>query len=285
MDPACAEARVTPRTSAILAVHLWGNACDVDGLAAVAERHKLKLVFDAAHAFGGSHKGRMIGSCGDAEVFSFHATKLLNTFEGGAVVTRDRELASRLRAMRNLGFTGLDEVVCAGTNGKMNEVSAAMGLTGLESLDDFLAINRRNHELYGRGLRDLPGIRVLPGDGGGNHHYVVLEVDRARSGIGRDDLMRVLRAENVLARRYFFPGCHRMPPYRDLQPGVGRFLPVTERLTGCVLCLPTGTGVSPEDVATICQLVGFAVAHGAELTERLSAVPNRPGSAIVTPDP
>jgi dTDP-4-amino-4,6-dideoxygalactose transaminase len=127
MDWRCVEKLISPQTTALLAVHLWGGACDVDELAEIAERHNLKLVFDAAHAFGCSYIGRMIGNFGDAEIFSFHARKVLNTFEGGAVITNDDDLAARLRSIRNFGFRTLDEVVGLGTNAKMSEVSAAMG--------------------------------------------------------------------------------------------------------------------------------------------------------------
>src|SRR4030095_7100920 len=135
LDPGRVEELITPRTTGIIGVHLWGRPCDVDGLAEVARRHNLALLFDAAHAFACTSGGRMIGSFGDAEVFSFHATKFFNTFEGGAITTNDDELASRMRLMKNFGFAGYDNVIYIGTNGKMSEVCAAMGLTSLENLN------------------------------------------------------------------------------------------------------------------------------------------------------
>ncbi|HEU4401699.1 MAG TPA: aminotransferase class I/II-fold pyridoxal phosphate-dependent enzyme, partial [Candidatus Polarisedimenticolia bacterium] len=217
LDPAAVERALTPRTTGILAVHLWGRACDVEALAAIARRHRLRLLFDAAHAFGCGHRGRMIGGFGDAEVFSFHATKVVNCFEGGAITTDDGDLAASLRLLRNFGFAGLDDVVACGINAKMSEISAAMGLTSLESLDEFIAVNRRNERLYREALAGIDGLRILPGDDREprNHQYVVLEVDEERAGIGRDQILRVLNAENVLARRYFHPGCHRAEPYRS----------------------------------------------------------------------
>ena len=137
LDPAKVEQLITPRTSGIIGVHLWGKPCDIDGLTELARRRELKLLFDSAHAFGCSYKGRMVGNFGDAEVFSFHATKFLNSLEGGAVVTNDDSLAQKLRLMRNFGFTSYDRTESIGVNGKMNEVSAAMGLTNLDSMDDF----------------------------------------------------------------------------------------------------------------------------------------------------
>ena len=272
LDPRRVEALITPRTTGLIAVHLWGRACEVDDLSAIANRHRFKLLFDAAHAFCCSYNGRMIGNFGNAEVLSFHATKVLNTFEGGAVVTNDDDLADRLRVTRNLGFRALDDVVCVGTNGKMSEVSAAMGLTGMESIDEFIAVNRRHYEHYQHELGGIPGITLAPisETERSNFQYVVLDVDEAHTGVSRDDLVRVLHAEKIRARRYFFPGCHRMPPYRDRYPEAGALLPETERLANCVLCLPTGETLTAEDVAAICGIVRLAVSHSGELRAILS---------------
>ena len=244
LDPAKVEAMITPRTTGIIGVHVWGRPCAIEALSEIAQRRGLKLMFDAAHAFGCSYRGRMIGNFGEAEVFSFHATKFFNTFEGGAVVTNDDELAAKIRLMKNFGFAGYDNVIYVGTNGKMSEVSAAMGLTGLESLDEFIAANRRNYAAYRAGLQDMPGIQLIAYDEAErcNYQYVIVEVDEATAGISRDDLVRVLHAENVLARRYFYPGCHQMEPYRSYFPHAGLLLPETERLTQRVMSLPTGHG-------------------------------------------
>ena len=274
IDPNRVEALITPRTTGIIGVHLWGQACDTEALAAIAHRRDLKLMFDAAHSFGCSHNGRMIGNFGDAEVFSFHATKFFNTFEGGAVVTNNDELAARIRLMKNFGFSGFDNVSYIGTNGKMSEISAVMGLTGLESLKEVIAINRRNYQLYQKELGSLPGIKMLSFDEREepNYQYIVLEIDEAVTHVSRDQLLEVLWAENVIARRYFYPGCHRMEPYRSYFPHSELLLPQTEGLVKRVLVLPTGTGVSPQDISTIGQVIRVTVAHGAEVRERLSAV-------------
>jgi dTDP-4-amino-4,6-dideoxygalactose transaminase len=258
------EALITPRTTGILGVHLWGRPCDVDALAQIARRHNLGLMFDASHAFGCSHEGRMIGNFGNAEVFSFHATKFSNTFEGGVVATNDAALAQKIRLMRNFGFTGYDEVGCIGTNGKMNEVSAAMGLTSLESLNEFVAVNRRNYQQYKKGLSGIPGIHVSSYDETEkcNYQYIVLEIEEAHAGIDRDELVQILWAENVIARRYFYPGCHRMEPYRSYYPDVGLRLPATERLAERVLQLPTGTAVGSDHISTICRLVKMVTSSG-----------------------
>ena len=270
LDPGRAEAMITPRTSGILAVHLWGRPCDTDALDLVARRHGLALIYDAAHAFGCTHGGRPIGGFGDAEVFSFHATKFIQSFEGGAVTTHDDALAARLRLMGNFGFVGYDDVRCVGTNAKMSEVAAAMGLTTLESLEEIVAHNRRNHILYKRELAKIPGLTVIPYEEAErcNYQYVVLDVDPAPLGIGRDDLAAVLHAENVLARRYFYPGCHRMAPYRSESPDACRFLPVTERLAGRLLCLPTGQEVGQAEILLIARILRLAAASAPAIAHR-----------------
>lgn len=261
IDPSRVEELITPRTSGIIGVHVWGRPCAIEPLTKIAEQRGLKLMFDAAHAFGCSHKGQMIGNFGQAEVFSFHATKFFNTFEGGAVTTNDDDLAAKMRLMKNFGFGGLDRVIYIGTNGKMSEVSAAMGLTGLESLDDFVAANRRNYDCYREGLAGLPGICLVghPTDDRFNYQYVIVEVDEQRAGINRDQLVDALRAENVLARRYFYPGCHQMEPYRSYFPNARLLLPETERLVQRVMQLPTGSAVGPEEIDTICNIIHLAL--------------------------
>jgi dTDP-4-amino-4,6-dideoxygalactose transaminase len=256
LDPLQVERLITSRTTGIIGVHLWGRACNVE-LARIAEKHNLKILYDAAHAFACSYRGQMIGNFGDAEVFSFHATKFFNTFEGGAVLTNDNELAEKIRLMKNFGFEDYDHVSYIGTNGKMNEISAAMGLTGLESLDDFIAINRQNYLHYENGLKDIPGISLVSYDEKEkcNYQYIVLEVDEGKAGISRDALMYRLWDNNIMARRYFFPGCHRMEPYRSCFPNANLLLPQTEKLSARVLSLPTGTAVHSQDIDRICQII------------------------------
>lgn len=274
LDPRRIEELVTSRTTGIVGVHLWGRPCDTDAIAAIARRHRLTVLYDAAHAFGCSHRGRMIGSFGTAEVLSFHATKVFNTIEGGALVTGDDLLARRARLMRNFGFEGYDEVSTVGTNGKMNEISAAVGLAGLESLDAVLAVNRRNHERYRQCLAGIPGLTLVPYDERerANRHYVVVEVDGAAAGIDRDHLVQALWAENVMARRYFFPGCHQMEPYRSRMPDAWRRLPETERLVGRLLTLPTGTAVDERTIDLIGELLRVLVAHGPAVERVLAGV-------------
>jgi len=274
VDPERVEALVTPRTTGVLGVHVWGRPCDVNALAKVSRRHGLRLLFDAAHAFGCSHDGTAIGNFGDAEVFSFHATKFINSFEGGAIVTNDDELAAQIRLMTNFGFIDYDTTLSVGTNGKMSEVSAAMGLTSLEGIAGFVQINAENYAAYRRRLSGIPGLSLAAYDEEepGNLQYVVLEVNEDAS-FSRDDLLEVLWRENILARRYFYPGCHRMEPYRSLYPHAGLLLPHTERLASRVLQLPTGTAIDGNDVEVICDLIAWITERGDEVSNRLRRRP------------
>ncbi len=252
IDPAAVEHLIGPRTTGILGVHLWGNPCAIEALTDVADRHRLTLFFDAAHAFGCSHGERMIGNFGSAEVFSFHATKFLNTGEGGAITTNDDDLAKKLRRFRNFGMEG-ERVAGLGINGKMNELAAAMGITALESRDEFIARNLDNLTAYEDALADLRGLRLYnpPTSEQRNQQYVVVEVDRNEARKTRDEIVDALHTENVLAKRYFFPGCHRIEPYRSMRNVRQAPLPHTERLCDRLMQLPTGTAVSRADIARI----------------------------------
>jgi dTDP-4-amino-4,6-dideoxygalactose transaminase len=263
IDPVQVEKLITPNTTGIIGVHLWGRPCNVAALEEIAQRRGLKLLFDAAHAFGCSHSGRMVGGFGLAEVFSFHATKFLNAFEGGIVATNNYELALKVRRMKNFGFSEQDRVAHVGTNGKMTEVSAAMGLTNLESLPRFVEVNRRNYNTYRDCMPWASGTRVLPysGDEKFNFQYIVVEISDV-FGASRDNLVRILQAENVLARKYFWPGCHHMSPYL-----MTRDIPNTERIAGRVLVLPTGTGVTEEQIVDICDTIRFYLVNARKINE------------------
>lgn len=273
INPANIEKLITPRTTGILGVHVWGRACDIEALTVISRKHKLKLIFDAAHAFACTHQEEKIGGFGDVEVFSFHATKFFNSFEGGAIATNNDTLAEKVRDMRNFGFSGLGTVTSVGTNGKMSEVSAAMGLTSLESLDEFLAVNKANYQFYKKGLRDISGVFLIDFDKKekNNYQYIVIEVDEKNSGISRDTLLKILRAENILARRYFYPGVHQMEPYHSYFPNAGLLLPETEQLTQKVLQLPTGTAIDKDKINQICQIIRFSVENATEINEKIGA--------------
>lgn len=275
LDPDKVESLIKPQTTGIIGVHTWGQPCDIDALSEIAGRHGLKLLFDSAAALGCSYKGRMIGGFGDAEVFSFHATKIVNSLEGGAVVTNDPGLARKVGLMRNFGFTGYDKTDHIGTNGKLNEVSAAMGLTNMESLDEFVAANRCNYQMYRKELGGIEGVSLFPfnEEESCNYQYVVLQIDEGNTIVTRDQLVEILHAENVLARRYFYPGCHRMEPYKSLNPNVYLFLTETERVAAQVMTLPTGQVITPEIIGSICSIIRIALQNPEEIQKRLKAKP------------
>jgi dTDP-4-amino-4,6-dideoxygalactose transaminase len=259
LAPDAVERMVSPRTSGIIGVHLWGRPAPIEELSQIAERHRLQLLFDAAHAFGCSHRGRSIGNFGRCEVLSFHATKFFNTFEGGAVVTNDDELASRLRLMTNFGFAGYDNVVSAGTNGKMTEVCAAMGLTGLERIDELIAINKRNYLAYREAFSELRGISLITHEEAEkcNYQYIVVEVSPT-CPLNRDEIVNVLHERNVFARKYFWPGCHNMMPYRSLYPEAGLLLSNTNIVAERVVVFPTGRCVDQTAITEIASIIRTA---------------------------
>jgi len=277
LNPALVEPLLTDRTTGILAVHLWGRPARVEQLGEIAERHGLQLVYDAAHAFDCTFRGLQIGNFGNAEVFSFHATKFVHSFEGGAILTNEDDLAARLRCMKNFGFTGTDQVSSIGINGKLSEVAAAMGLTSLESIEETIDTNRRNYERYRSELSGIPGVRLRLFDETEqcNYQYITIDFDEQTSGITRDLFAEILTREKIRVRRYFYPGVHNMEPYRSRYPGVGERLPATERAARQTLCLPTGTSVSENDIADICAIIRFVVAHAEPIVELVGETHSR----------
>lgn len=266
LDPDAVRRMITPRTSGIIGVHLWGRPAPVAALQAIADEHGLQLMFDAAHAFGCSHEGARIGGFGRCEVLSFHATKVFNTFEGGAIMTNEDDLAEVMRLMRNFGFSGYDNVIHPGTNGKMPEINAAMGLVNLDALADFVATNRLCYQAYADALTDIDGVRLIEYDEAStpNYQYVVIEIDPAFPA-SRDEVVAALKAENILARKYFWPGCHGMKPYRDLYPHARLMLPSTESVASRVVVLPTGAALPKESIEAIKTIVEVIRAVGSKI--------------------
>lgn len=260
LDPNAVRKMITPRTTGIIGVHLWGRPAPVEALQEIADEYDLKLMYDAAHAFGCSQRGTMIGNFGRCEVLSFHATKFFNTFEGGAILTNDDELAEKMRLMRNFGFAGFDNVIHMGTNGKMIEIAAAMGLVNLETIGSVLQANQLNYEAYSSFLAEIPGISLLEFNNSerNNFQYVVLEVSEECS-VSRDQLIEVLHAENILARKYFWPGCHNMRPYLELYPQAGHSLPNTQEVANRVIVLPTGTSMTCDMVQMVAAVIRTTV--------------------------
>ena len=231
-----------------MGVHTWGQPCQIEKLEALAATHRIPLVFDSAHAFTNWAGDRRIGGFGQAEVFSFHATKFFNTFEGGAITTNDDALAEELRHMRNFGFSGYDQVSQLGTNGKMQEISAAMGLCLMDDLEHLLDTNHRNYHAYRDAFHGTPGLALLQLDQPEtlNCQYIVATLAPDSPPFLRDLVVEALWKENVLARKYFHPGCHRAAPY--VGRGEPPMLPVTDDLCRRVLVLPTGTAVDRKSV-------------------------------------
>jgi dTDP-4-amino-4,6-dideoxygalactose transaminase len=271
IDPGCLDRLITPRTTGIIGVHVFGRPCNTQAIESSAERHGLKVLYDAAHAFGCSHGNKMIGNFGECEILSFHATKFLNSFEGGAILTNNDDLADKVRLMRNFGFTGYDQVMYLGTNGKMTEVCAAMGLTSVEGMEGLIRLNRSNYEQYRAHLQRIPGLSLIDftTTEKRNYHYIVVQVDDSRSPLNRDELVAVLHADNVLARKYFWPGCHRMQPYKALFPNAYLLLPNTELRSAQVMVLPTGQCVSQDDIAAICEIISSALGQASKVRRLL----------------
>lgn len=256
LDPEAVRKMITPKTTGIIAVHLWGRGAAHEELQEIADEFGLKLMYDAAHAFGCSKGGKMIGNFGECEVLSFHATKFFNTFEGGAVLTNNDALAEKMKLMRNFGFSGADNVIHPGTNGKMVEICAAMGLTNLDSLDNVIEMNRFNYDAYQKAIADINGLKLISYDEAekNNYQYVVLEVEEDFP-VSRDEIVKALHAENILARKYFWPGCHAMSPYRELYPHASMMLSNTNFVSERVIVLPTGTTLPEQSINVVTKIL------------------------------
>ncbi|MFN8705753.1 MAG: DegT/DnrJ/EryC1/StrS family aminotransferase [Planctomyces sp.] len=273
MDPESAAACITSKTSALIPVHLWGHTCDVPQLTELARENNLRLLFDSSHAFGCRRNGIPVGNFGDAEVFSFHATKFVNSFEGGAIVTNNDQLAERCRRLRAFGITDLTEVSDIGINGKMHEISAAAGLVSLDLLPKLLETNERNREIYRTELADIGGITVLPipETTESNLQYFVTMIHEEVLGLSRDQVVNLLRAEGIFARSYFVPGCHRSAPYVSNGASCHQrtSLPVTESILQEIMQLPTGMAIQPEDACTIGRMLRFIAENSGEISRLL----------------
>lgn len=259
VSPSSIESALERGASAMVGVHLWGGAADIGAISVLSERSHTPLIFDASHALGCEWHNLGIGRYGTASVFSLHATKIVHSLEGGIITTENDDLAQRLKQMRNFGFSTYDTVECLGTNAKMHELSAAMGLEMLSQLDIIIEHNHRVFQVYSEHLSPVPGLRlVVPQpEVTSNWQYVPVFVDAAITGIARDTLLQLLWADNVRARRYFYPGCHRMPPYdRESQSNLA--LSNTETACEQLLTLPTGTSVDLESARVIAQMIAFA---------------------------
>lgn len=256
LDPAKIEAAITPQTTAIMPVHCYGTPCDVESIGRIADNYNLKVIYDAAHAFAvGDTKGSVLRH-GDLSVLSFHATKVFNTFEGGAIICPDARTKQRIDHLKNFGFVNETTVVAPGINGKMNEVSAAFGLLQLKHIDRALERRAQIDALYRQRLDGIRGLRCLASAAGiqRNHAYfpVMVNDDFALS---RDALYQLMRSENILVRRYFHPLISQFPMYRSLPSSLESNLPVAQVAARQVLCLPIHPDLSDVEVEMICSLI------------------------------
>jgi len=256
LDPAKVESLITPRTTAIMPVHVYGNPCHHEPLKRIADTYGLKLFYDAAHVFGVKKDGVSVANWGDLSMLSFHATKVFNTLEGGALVTNDATLKQRIDFLKNFGFQDEVTVVAPGSNGKVDEVRSAYGLLQLNYVDREIAKRQSVAVFYRERLKDVPGIRILRDLPGVRHNYGYFPVlvDAEAYGMTRDALYEMLKANGIFARRYFYPLCSQFPAYRALKSAQPGCLPISEGIAGCVLCLPVYAGL---DVEMLDQIVGI----------------------------
>lgn len=256
LDPSKIEAAITPETSAILPVHCYGNPSDVEAIQKIADTYGLKVIYDAAHAFGVKYKGQSVLRYGDLSVLSFHATKVFNTFEGGAIVAPDAETKQRIDFLKNFGFSDETTVTAPGINGKMSEVNAAFGLVQLRHVANAIARRKEVEASYRFGLSDIPGILCAPliPDTEGNGSYFPIMVSE-RYPITRDGLYEMLKGGGFFGRRYFFPLISNMPMYRTMRSASADNLKVANRLADQVLCLPIFPDIDHASVDAICGLI------------------------------
>ncbi len=257
LDPNRIEAAITPKTTAIMPVHVYGNPCDTEAIQAIADKYGLKVIYDAAHAFGVKVNGVSVLTAGDISTLSFHATKTYNTVEGGALVCHDAKTKQRIDYLKNFGFAGETEVVAPGINSKMDEIRAAYGLLNLRHVDAAIAARRKVADIYRRELRDVRGIRILPQrpDVTYNYSYFPIFVDAEQYGMTRDELYFRMREQSIFGRRYFYPLISSFSTYRGLPSASRENLPVATRMADEVICLPMHHGVSDEDMARIIDII------------------------------
>ena len=256
IDPARVEELITPRTTAILAVHVFGHPCQVNALADIAKRHDLTLIYDAAHAFGVQVNGRPIGHFGDVSLFSFHATKLYHALEGGMLCFKDPELAQTFNYLKNFGFKSETQVVMPGTNAKMNEMQALMGLQMLGYMDAIISRRKVLYELYQKRLKDIPGIVTcpnLPENVTHNYAYVPVQIDEEQFGMSRDALYKKLKTYNIFSRRYFYPLISDYSCYQAVF--VPKPLKVASKVAERILTLPIYPDLEEDHVETICDVI------------------------------
>lgn len=262
LDPSKVESLITPQTTAILPVHVYGNPADVEALEQLADVYGLKIIYDACHAFGVTYKGQSILNYGDLSVLSFHATKIFTTMEGGAIVTNDAKLKKRIDYIKNFGFADEVTVMAPGINGKMNEMQAALGVLQLEHMPRRITRRRALAGIYAKKLKNVHDVELLhrPDDVGHNWAYFPVFIAEEK----RDIVYEVLKQHGIFTRRYFFPLISHFPIYRGLPSASPENLPVAERASRRVICLPFYPSLTDGDVEYICDTFISVLAHAAE---------------------
>lgn len=257
IDPQKIQAAITNKTSALLPVHVYGNPCDHKMIETIAQKNNIKLIYDAAHCFGVRQNGVSVCNYGDLSILSFHATKVFNTFEGGAIVCHTPEIKQHIDDLKNFGFRDEVTVVAPGINAKMNEMQAAMGLLQLKYSDTTIEKRRRIAEFYRENLVDIKGIRVLKDIENVKHNYSYFPVfiDEEVYGLSRDLLYEKLKQNNVFGRRYFYPLISTFKPYRNLPSSASENLAVAKKLAGEVICLPIYNDLEISEAINICNCI------------------------------
>lgn len=255
IDPAKIEAAITPRTTAILAVHVYGNPCNIEVIKAIGKKYNLKVIYDAAHAFGVKKEGVSILNQGDLSVISFHATKVFSTIEGGAIICHNEEMKHHIDNLKNFGFRDETIVEEPGINAKLNEVQAAYGLLQLKYVDGFIARRKEITNLYRSRLKDIKGIRFLEDmpDVTHGYSYFPILIDKEKFGKSRDEVYELLKEYNIFSRRYFYPLISSFEPYNRLPSAVPENLPLATKMSENVLCLPIFVELKDVDIIYICN--------------------------------
>lgn len=253
IDPEKIEDAITPRTTAIMPVHVYGKPCDTDRIQAIADKYGLKVIYDAAHAFGVKVNGESILNAGDISTLSFHATKVYNTIEGGALVCHDEKTKKRIDYLKNFGFAGETEIVAPGINGKIDEIRSAYGLLNLKQVDTAIEARHQIAIKYRKVLRNVNGLHVMEDIPGVRHNYSYFPifVDAEKYGMTRDELYFKMKEQNVFGRRYFYPLISEFSTYRGLDSARLDNLPVAHKIANSVICLPMYAGLSEDDIDRI----------------------------------
>jgi dTDP-4-amino-4,6-dideoxygalactose transaminase len=257
LDPDKIEAAITPQTTAILPVHVYGNPCDIEKIQNIADVYGLKIIYDACHAFGVKVDNNSILQYGDLSVLSFHATKVFTTFEGGAIICKDDATKKRIDFLKNFGFAGETTVVAPGINAKMNEFQAALGVLQLKHVEKTILARKQVASIYRKHLKGIEGITCFDDFKNVKHNYAYFPIliDKEKFGKSRDDVYTTLKSHDILSRRYFYPLISQFPTYKGLESARPENLPVAEEVTKRVLCLPIYPDLSTEDIVNIVKII------------------------------